>query len=162
MRAIVSFAFMISCLWLLSACGGFRPAANLVINNESNTAVPLQIAISKKGSNTPSHTITESIAPGIQQIAAGRFAKGQYEVTASLTNGAVTLTRPVSLDTDRWIIINYISSDSLSIQRKYGYVDTAFVKKTDDRYTGIDIFSENRLLPTLIPFNKKTLLSENR
>jgi len=161
MRTIVSSTFVMVCSWLLSACGGFRPAANLVINNESNTAVPLQIRIAKKGSNQASHSLTSNIAPGIQQIAAGRFAKGQYEVTASLTNGTVSLTRPVSLDTDRWIIINYISSDSISIQRKYGFVDTSFVKKENERFTGIDIYSENRILPTLLQFNKKASLSDN-
>ena len=160
MRVRVSFSFMLAGLFVLSGCGGFRPAANLVINNESDAAVPMQIAFSKKGSNTPIHTLAQTINPGVQQIAAGKYQKGQYEVTATVASGAVSLSRPVSLDSDRWIVINYISADSLSIQRKYGYVDTLYMKKSNDRYSGIDIFSENRMLPTLIQIKKNSITAE--
>lgn len=157
MRTIVLFfALLITSSCILSACGGIRPSAHFIINNESEASVPMTVSITQKDHSSPAHLLTQSMQPGIQQIPAGKFKKGMYQVTASVNGDSPVQTKSLSLDADRWIIINYINSDSLGIQRKYGYVDPMLMKKMGDRYAGIDIFSENRLPPTLMKYPAKT------
>lgn len=161
-RIVLPVVLLISSAILISACGGIRPTALLIINNESDAPVALTVSITHKNQVSPDHLLTQTIQPGIQQIPAGKFRKGIYRITAAAAGGNPVQTRSLSLDTDRWIIINYINSDSLGIQRKYGYVDTTLMKKIGDRYTSIDIFNENRLLPTLIKYPVKNNLPSDR
>ncbi len=148
--------------FLTSACGIYKPTARLVINNDGVNAVPLQVSITKLGENNPSHILKETLQPGIHEIPAGRFQKGLYFVTAETGTGSVKQTKPVSLDTDRWIIINYLDNDSATIQRRYGYIDTSYLKKNGERFSGIDLFTENRMLPTLLKSNTKNNQSPDR
>ncbi|MES2002917.1 MAG: hypothetical protein V4450_00245 [Bacteroidota bacterium] len=149
MRIRISSSFALFCACFLISCSSVRPSAHIIINNDSNKDVPLQVSITDAGSHTVSRTISQTLRPGIQEIAAGKFAKGLYNVAVETDKGIVSISKPVSLDADRWIIINYTSTDSMSIAKKYGYVDTNFLKKINGKYTGIDLFSENRRPPSL-------------
>ncbi len=40
-----------------------------------------------------------------------------------------------------------LTSMMTSIQRKYGYVDTSLMKKVNGKYTGPDMYNENRKPP---------------
>lgn len=155
MRIRVLLLFIVCCACLLGGCGSSRPMAHLIINNESQEAIPLQVTLTKQGNPSPGHIITQTVQPGIQEFPAGKFYKGLYYIVAEAKKGIVSQTIPLSLDSDRWIIVNYMSGDSLSIQHKYGFVDTSILKKADGRYTGIDLYSENRILPTLTQVYRK-------
>lgn len=155
MRIRVLLLFTVYCACLLEGCGSSRPVAHLIINNESQEAVPLQITLIGQGNQSPGHIITQTVQPGIQELPAGKFHKGLYYIVAEAKKGIISQVRPLSLDGDRWIIVNYMSSDSLNIQRKYGFVDTSILKKADGRYTGIGLYSENRVLPTLNQIYRK-------
>lgn len=136
-------------LWLLQSCVSSRAVAHMIFYNNSDKEAPIRLSITKNNKNNPNKVILHTIQPGLQELKVGSFAKGAYSVTAEAANGNLVVTKPVSLDTERWIILNYTSADSLSIQKKYGYVDTSVLKKVDGRFTGIDIYSENRRPPSL-------------
>lgn len=142
---------LIVCLsiWLLQSCINSRTVAHMIFYNNSDKEAPIRLSITKNNKNNPHKVLLHTIQPGLQELEVGSFAKGAYSVTAETANGNLVVTKPVSLDTERWIILNYTSADSLSIQKKYGYVDTTVLKKVDGRFTGIDIYSENRRPPSL-------------
>ncbi len=149
MRTSVLTPFAFLAAFVLDACSTSRPVAHLIINNDSQQSIPIKLSVISENSGTTHATINQTLAPGLQEISAGRFAKGMYQVLVTTADGQVSSSKKVSLDAERWIIINYTSNDSLSIYKKYGYVDTSLLKKIDGRYTGIDMFTENRRLPTL-------------
>lgn len=132
----------------LIACSSTRPAAHLLLYNNSETPTPVSVNISK-----PDHTtvksLTSNLAPGLQELNLGRFSKGNYLITATTNNGQVSVKKNLSLDDDRWVIINYSQQDSLKIQKVYGYVDTAVLKKINGKYAGIDLYTESRRPPGL-------------
>lgn len=136
-------------LWLLQSCVSSRPAAHMIFYNNSDKEASVRLSIRKSNKNTPHKVILHTLHPGLQELEVGRFAKGPYSVTAEAINSNLVVTKAVALDTERWIILNYTSDDSLNIQKKYGYVDTTVLKKVDGRFTGIDIYSENRRPPSL-------------
>lgn len=148
-RSYVSLLLFLVTAWLTQACSSSRSAAHAIIFNESNQETPIRLSITHTHQSKPHTIIQHTLKPGLQEVEVGRFAKGQYLITAETVNGKVSFTKSVSLDTERWIIINYISTDSLSIHKKYGYVDTTVLKKIEGRYTGVDIYSENRRPPSL-------------
>lgn len=142
---------LILCLsiWLLQSCISSRAVAHMIFYNNSDKEVPIRLSITKNNKSNPHKVLLHTIQPGLQELEVGSFAKGAYSVTAETADGNLVVTKPVSLDTERWIILNYTSADSLSIQKKYGYVDTTVLKKVYGRFTGIDIYSENRRPPSL-------------
>ncbi len=149
MRMRILMPFVLCSTAVLFACSASRPMAHLIINNDSQHSIPIKLSVISENNGTTHTTIRQTLTPGLQEFNAGRFAKGMYQVSITTSDGQVSSSKKVSLDTERWIIINYTSNDSLSIYRKYGYVDTSLLKKIDGRYTGIDMFTENRRLPTL-------------
>lgn len=148
-RSHVSLSLFLITAWFVQACSSSRAAAHAIIFNDSDQPTSLRLSITPNNESRPHTIIQHTLIPGLQEMEVGRFAKGQYLVTAETASGKISLTKSVSLDTERWIIINYISTDSLSIQKKYGYVDTTVLKKIEGRYTGVDMYSENRRPPSL-------------
>lgn len=134
--------------WLLQSCAS-RSQAHMILYNDSDRETPIRLSITKNEKRSPNKIITHTLKPGLQEVEIGKFTKGAYSVTAETQNGEIFLTKPLSLDTERWIILNYTNGDSLAIQKKYGYVDTLAMKKIDGRYIGIDMYSENRRPPSL-------------
>lgn len=132
----------------LSACSTSRSAAHLLLYNNSEAATPVSIII-KKPDHTTVKSFTNSLTPGLQELELGHFTKGNYLITASTNNGLVNITKNLSLDNERWVIINYSQDDSLKIQKIYGYIDTSVLKKINGKYTGIDLYTESRRPPTL-------------
>jgi hypothetical protein len=132
----------------LISCGTTHPAAHLLLYNNSENTTPVSVNISKPDLTTVK-SLTSSLAPGLQELDLGRFAKGNYLITATTDNGQISVRKNLSLDDDRWVIINYSRQDSLKIQKVYGYVDTAVLKKINGKYAGIDLYTESRRPPTL-------------
>src|SRR6476659_9228679 len=117
MRLRVLIPIILSASSLFIACASSRPAAHLIINNDSNTEIPMNLVISETGKKPNSKTISQTIKPGLQQLNAEKFMKGAYTISAETNNGQVCIKQNLSLDTDRWIIINYMHNDSLNIYK---------------------------------------------
>jgi hypothetical protein len=149
MRTRVLTSFALLCILLFAACSASHPTAHVIINNDSDRDLPLNLSISNNEKNGTQKTFTSNIKPGLQELSPEKFPKGMYAVCAQTSNGTVSSTKTVSFDSDRWIIINFMQADSLNIQRKYGYVDTSLLKKVNGKYTGLDMYAENRRPPTL-------------
>jgi hypothetical protein len=144
MRFHAIIPVVLSASVLFVACASSRPTAHLIVNNDSNTDIPMNLVISEKGKKPNSKTITQTIKPGLQELNAEKFVKGAYTISCETNNGQVCVKQNLSLDTDRWIIINYVHNDSLNIHKKYGYVDITALKKIDSKYAGIDMYSSSR------------------
>jgi hypothetical protein len=144
MRLSLLYPVALSGTLLFVACASSRTTAHVIINNDSNTEIPMNLVISETGKKPSSKTISQTIKPGLQELNAEKFAKGFYTISAETNNGQVCIKQNLSLDTDRWIIINYVQNDSLNIYKKYGYVDVAALKKIDSKYAGIDMYSSSR------------------
>jgi len=143
MRTRVLFPATLFCVCII-ACTSSRTTAHLIVFNESGRDIPLNVSITNTNNRAPVRTINNIIKPGIQELDAISFSKGAYSLRAEANNGFVSVNKNLSFDTERWIIINYIHDDSLNIQKKYGYVDTAMLKKINGKYTGLDMYSETR------------------
>lgn len=136
------YAFLISCT-------ASRPAAYVIINNESSETIPIDLLISNRQEGKLRERISHSVRPGLQHIPVKKFPKGSYSVEVNANDGMISKKYPLALDTDRWIMITYMNDDSTGIQKKYGYVDTADLKKVNGKYTGINLYVENRRPPNL-------------
>ena len=151
MRLRVLSFITLSVSVLSVACTVSRPTAHLIINNDSNTEIPMNLVIAPKNDKKAAKTISQTIKPGLQQLNPEKFAKGSYIISAQTNNGQICNKQNLSLDSDRWIIINYIHNDSLGIYKKYGYVDTSVLKKIDGKYAGLDMYSGSRKPASLNP-----------
>lgn len=149
MRTRVLFPVTLFCAVVFSACGLSRPMAHLIINNESGMDIPLNVSITSNIKGEPGETINNTIKPGLQELDTRKFPKGAYSITAATNNSLISVKKSLSLDTDKWIMITYTHNDSMNIQKKYGYVDTSLLKKVNGKYTGLDMYIENRKPPTL-------------
>lgn len=147
---MVKYFIYVSILLIsLVSCSTYRPAAHVIINNESKEIVPLELVIKDKEEGTVKASINHQVRPGIQQIPVKKLKRGVYSLHLNTHKGNVSAEHFLSLDTDRWVMVTYTQSDSLSIQKKYGHVDTRRLKKINGQYTGIDLYIENRKPPTL-------------
>lgn len=145
MHSRISILFALICAVLLPAfIAAPRHAAHFIIYNDSNKETALNVSIRDPEKGNAVKTYSQIIKPGVQEFEAGKFAEGAYQVSVETVNGTVSLHKTISLDTERWIIINYTCNDSLSIVKKYGFVDTNLLKKMDGNYTGFDMFSDTR------------------
>jgi hypothetical protein len=149
MRTRVLTPLALLCLFLFAACSASRSTAHVIINNDSDRDIPLNLSISNGDKSSTPKIFSNNIKPGLQELAPEKLPRGMYAICAETSNGQVTSTKRVSFDSDRWIIINFMHADSLNIQRKYGYVDTSLLKKINGKYTGLDMYAENRRPPTL-------------
>lgn len=150
MHTRITVFFVLTSAVLLQAFITSGPTvAHFILYNDSNKEIPLYISISNPGKANSVKTYHQIIKPGMQEFEAGKFEKNTYLVSIESDNGKVSLSKTVTLDADRWIIINYTSRDSVSIVKKYGFLDTNSLKKIDGMYTGLDMFSETRRPPNL-------------
>lgn len=133
----------------LAACSSYRPMAHLVVYNNSDSGTPIDVSITHRTKGTVNQTIHTTLKPGLQELDPRHFSRGAYDVTAEANNGLVSVKKNMVLDTDRWVIITYTYHDSANIQKSYGYVDTAVLKKINGKYAGLDMYIENRKPPTL-------------
>ena len=146
MRLLIPFALF---LFVFAACSSYRPMAHVIVYNNSDTGIPINVSISHRNGESRAQTVNTVLRPGFQELDARKFSKGSYHITAAANNGTVAIQKNLALDTDRWIIITYNYSDSLNLQRTYGYVDTAMLKKINGKYAGLDMYIENRKPPTI-------------
>jgi hypothetical protein len=135
----------------IGACSSSRPTAHIIINNENSYNTPINLSVSLSDKNEVVKEIVSgvSVQPGLQFIPGKKYKKGTYHLMVGTNNGDIHIKHPITLDTDRWIIINYLLGDSSSIVKTYGYLDTTSFKKVNGRYANLDVYIDNRRPPNL-------------
>jgi len=121
-----------------------KSQVHFLIQNESNKEVRLNITFSPTDQSEQKLTFSASIPPGLREMEAGKIKNGTYQILANTSDGITRFQITQSVDTEKWFVFSFIQNDSLSIGKKYGYVDTSFLKKIDGKYTGISFYAENR------------------
>lgn len=140
---------LLSALLLLLACKSYKPITYVVFNNESKEKIDFEIVVSDKAKNKTHSPVKHQAKPGLQEIPIAQFKRGQYSFQIQTHDGQQSKVLPLRLDSDRWVMVTYINEDSLTIQKKFGFVDTGILKKNAGKYTGIDMYIENRRPPNL-------------
>lgn len=135
-------------IFLLS-CKAYRPVTYVVFNNESKEEIDFSIVMNDREKNKNLSPRQYQAKPGLQEIPVTKFKRGVYALQINTHNGQQSKSLPLRLDSDRWVMVTYIHEDSLTIQKKFGIVDTGMLKKVDGKYTGIDMYIENRRPPNL-------------
>lgn len=141
-------SLLLACIFLF-ACRSYRPVTYVVFNNESKEKIDFSIVANDRSHNKVLTSIKHQAKPGLQEIPVTQFKRGEYALQINTHNGQQSKVLPIRLDSDRWLMVTYINEDSLTIQKKYGFVDTGILKKIGGKYTGIDMYIENRRPPNL-------------
>ena len=116
----------------------------LFFNNESDKVINIKMSFKPIDENSNIVTYSTLVQPGHQNMEAGKIKNGTYVIEAETNDGLLKFRKTLSIDSDRWFVVNFMQNDSIQIQRKYGYVDTSVLKKIDGKYTGISFYAENR------------------
>ena len=133
----------------LAACNVAKQSAHVIVNNESGDEVPMHLIISNQENGKTKQEVYYSLKPGLQQMPVQKLPKGSYAIEVNTNSGTVFKKHSLALDTDRWIMVTYMQEDSLRLQKRYGYVDTSELKKINGKYTGLNLYVENRRPPNL-------------
>lgn len=142
---------VLACASVLLGCGASKPTAHIIINNENayNTPVNVTVSLAGKGEQPKEMLPQTAVKPGLQFIPGKKYKKGTYYLKVGANDGSFNINHPITLDTDRWIIINYMLGDSANIVKTYGYLDTTSFKKVNGRYANLDVYIDNRRPPNL-------------
>ena len=133
------------CFLFMSATGSSKHTVWVIINNASSDRQPVDIKLNIIDQKEVSTVIAEQQIPaGIRQLPEKKYKEGVYQVSAGAGNGQLWFTRPFTLDSERWILINYIREDSANIIKSHGYLDTTVFKKINGLYATLNIYVENR------------------
>lgn len=138
----------------LCSCLAERPTTHWIVNNDTNADLPLHLSVYQPGS-ARSTTQSQIVHPGIQELKPQSFARGTYVVTASTTDGTVSNTKKMHFESGNWVIVSFTRGDSLTIQRRYGYIDTSFLKSLNGKFSGFDMYTESRMPPVIYSVAKK-------
>ncbi len=149
-RTLFHFGILLPAFFSIG-CRTTRPAAHIIINNENAYQQPVNLTVSMHNNNDASKEllVSKTVQPGLQIIPGKKYRKGTYELNIGTDDGNLNIKHPITLDTDRWIIINYLLGDSSSIVKTYGYLDTTSFKKVNGRYANLDVYIDNRRPPNL-------------
>ncbi|MBL0884652.1 MAG: hypothetical protein IBJ16_15125 [Chitinophagaceae bacterium] len=141
-QLLLVFVFLLS-------CKAYKPVTYVVFNNESKEKVDFDIVVSNPEKNKILPPLKFQAKPGLQEIPIKQFKQGLYALQIHTHNGQQSKSLPLRLDSDRWVMVTYIHQDSMTIQKKFGFVDTGILKKNAGKYSGIDLYIENRRPPNL-------------
>lgn len=135
---------------LLYSCSASKPTAHVIINNESSDGLPVEMNVSLvKDKSTNTILARTPLRPGLQFLPSKKIKKGSYFITVGANHDTLLLKQPLTLDTDRWIIITYTHKDSANIIKYHGILDTTHFKKINGKYANLDLYVESRRPPNL-------------
>lgn len=130
---------------LLSSGKLARHSVWLVVNNSSadGKAVDMKFSITPSGSDKPVLD-AQQVEPGLLLLPEKKLKEGAYHIHVNTNGETVTATQQFTVDSDRWILVNYIRQDSASLVKTYGYLDPARFKKVGDQYATVYLSVESR------------------
>ncbi len=137
-------------LFFLSATTSKKHTIWLYVNNTSTIAetVDLSLSIIPKNEKT-GVMIHQDLKQGLQELPSRKLSEGVYEVKVNTNHNQVSMSQMLTVDSDRWVIINYEQQDSASIIKTNGYLDTTHYKKVDSGYASMYMYIDNRRPPNL-------------
>lgn len=142
------FNTIILCLGFIVLCSGKAPKHGVwvVVSNSSSDGRPVEMkfSIASKAGEIGALLAQQEIKAGLQHLPEKKLKEGVYQVQVATQNDLVGASQPFMLDSDRWVLINYIHEDSATIVKTHGYIDTTRFKKIDDKYATLYISISNR------------------
>lgn len=133
------------CFFFLSFSNSSKHTVWVIINNTRAGSKPVDMQISLTDSKNHHMVIAEQEVPaGLQQLPGKKIKEGTYEFSVAANDSQVLITQPVTLDGDRWIMINYVQQDSAAIVKSHGYFNTTRFTKINNQYATIDIYVDSR------------------
>lgn len=133
------------CFFFLSFSNSSKHTVWVIINNTRSGRQPVDMQISFTDSKNQRKVIAEQEVPaGLQQLPEKKIKEGTYQISVAANDSQVLITQPITLDGDRWIMINYVQQDSAAIIKLQGYLDTTRFTKINDQYATIDIYVDSR------------------
>lgn len=129
----------------LSFSVGSRHTAWIIIHNsgKSGNVVDIRVDLLDKNEGVALHA-EQQVAPGIKELPEKKVKDGPYLLSVSANNALLQSSHPVTFDSDRWIIINYIEEDSATIIKSEGFIDANRYKKVNGKYASIQLYADSR------------------
>ncbi len=129
----------------LSFSVGSKHAAWIIIHNSGKGGSPVDIRVDLLDKNEGIALHAElHLAPGIKELPEKKVKDGSYLLTVSANNALLQTSHPITFDSDRWIIINYVEEDSTAIIKSIGFIDATRYKKVNGKYASIQLYADNR------------------
>ncbi|NCI47773.1 hypothetical protein [Sediminibacterium soli] len=117
----------------------------LVVNNTSVDGKPVDMKFSILAPNQERSMVeTQQVNPGIQLLPEKKLKEGPYQFVVNTNGEQVAASQAFTVDSDRWILVNYLCQDSASIMKTYGYIDPTKFKKVGDQYATVYLSIESR------------------
>lgn len=136
------------CLGFIVLCAGkaSKHAVWVVVSNSSSDGRPVEMkfSIASKAGEIGALLAEQEIKAGLQHLPEKKLKEGVYQLQVATNDNLISASQPFTLDSDRWILINYIREDSANIVKTHGYIDPARFKKIDDKYATLYISISNR------------------
>lgn len=136
-----------ACFIILCSARASKHAVRVVVSNSSadGKAVDMKFQIEGKKEGGGALLGEHEVKPGLQALPEKKLKEDVYQVQVEANNSLInSASQPFTLDSDRWVLINYIREDSASIVKSYGYIDPARFKKVDGKYATVYISVTNR------------------
>jgi hypothetical protein len=130
---------------LFFSCSSSKPTAWVIFNNQNSEGKPVEMTLVCKNEKGGNSLLTKQvIRPGLQSFPGFSIKKGKYEFAVTANNNLVGCSKVIMVDSDRWIFVSYIQSDSVKLNKSYGYWDLTAFTKINHEYAGLDMFFQSR------------------
>lgn len=136
------------CICFIVLCAGkaSKHSVWFVVSNNSADGRPVDMtfSIAAKAGEIGAMVGQQQIKAGLQHLPERKLKEGVYQVQVAADNNLVGASQHFTLDSDRWVLINYICEDSANIVKTHGYIDPARFKKIDGKYATLYVSVTNR------------------
>lgn len=142
--------FWLAGILCLSATTSKKHTVWFYINNSSSLSQPVDLSLSIQPKAEKEIVLAnQELKTGLQELPSQKLSEGVYEIKVRTNHNQLTLSQMLTLDSDRWVIINYALQDSATIVQTNGYLDTTHYKKVGDKYASMYFYIDNRRPPNL-------------
>lgn len=137
-------------LLCLSATTSKKHTVWFYINNSSHLSHPVDLSLSIIPKDEKAmQLVNQQLKTGLQELPSQKLSEGVYEIRVATNQNRLNLSQMLTIDSDRWVIINYELHDSATIVQTNGYLDTTHYKKVGDKYASMYLNVDNRRPPNL-------------
>lgn len=142
--------FCFAGLLCLAATTSKKHTVWFYINNSSQLSQPVDLSLSIIPKDEKAIQLTnQEMQTGLHELPSQKLSEGVYEIRVSTNHNTLNLSQMLTIDSDRWVIINYELQDSATIVQTNGFLDTTHYKKVGDQYASMYFYVDNRRPPNL-------------
>ncbi|MDE3252664.1 MAG: hypothetical protein KGO92_07635 [Bacteroidota bacterium] len=143
--------FWLAGLLCLSATTSKKHTVWFYINNSSQLNQPVDLSLSIIPKDEKAMMVAnQELKTGLQELPSQKLSEGVYEIRVAANQNQLNLSQMLTIDSDRWVIINYEVQDSATIVQTNGFLDTTHYKKVSgDKYASMYLYIDNRRPPNL-------------